>query len=124
MKVVIDMNLSPEWGRALEGRGFEVIMWHSVGDPRAPDREILDWARNQGYVVFTNDLDFSHLLALTYARGPSVLQIRGQGLLPEDTLETVVAALTQCQEAMRAGALVTVDETTRRVRSLPIKSKE
>jgi predicted nuclease of predicted toxin-antitoxin system len=73
------------------------------------------------WLTRTNDLDFGRLLALTYAKGPSVLQIRGAALLPEDAEELVVAALSQCQEKLLAGALVTIDESSRRVRILPIQ---
>jgi len=38
------MNLSPTWVEALQTMGFEAIHWSSVGDPRAPDREILAYA--------------------------------------------------------------------------------
>ena len=34
------------------------------------------WARENGYVVFTHDLDFGTLLALTRDAGPSVIQVR------------------------------------------------
>ena len=71
--------------------------------------------------MFTNDLDFGRLLALTYARGPSVVQVRGGGLLPEDVRETVLEAVSQCEEHLQAGALVTVDEVAWRVRILPIQ---
>ncbi len=76
------MNLSPLWVEAFEGQGYEATHWSRVGDPGAPDRDILDWARREGYVVFTHDLDFTRLLALTHAEGPSVIQLRSQSVLP------------------------------------------
>ena len=75
MKLLIDMNLSPLWVEAFEAQSFEAIHWSWVGDPGAPDRNIFGWARKEGYVVFTHDLDFSRLLALTQAEGPSVVQL-------------------------------------------------
>ena len=121
MKVVIDMNLSPEWVEVLVRQGFEANHWCDIGDPAAEDIEILQWAREHDCLVFTNDLDFGRLLALTYARGPSVLQIRGGMLLPEDAESLVSTALTQCREDLERGALVTVDERSWRVRTLPIQ---
>jgi predicted nuclease of predicted toxin-antitoxin system len=60
------------------------------------------------------------MLALTHARGPSVLQVRADDVLP-DRLETIViAALRQHDADLAAGALVVVDETRYRVRVLPI----
>ena len=115
------MNLSPEWVCALKRHGFAAVHWSSKGDPAAVDAEILDWARRHNLVVFTNDLDFGRLLALTFSRGPSVLQIRGGALLPEDAEGLVFAALQQCKEALLEGALVTIDEHSQRVRYLPIR---
>ncbi len=78
------------------------------------------WAREQGYVVFTHDLDFSALLAMTQDSGPSVLQVRTQDLLPEAIGEHVVQVLRSHGEAFEQGAVVTIDETSARIRILPI----
>ncbi|MGH2611186.1 MAG: DUF5615 family PIN-like protein, partial [Tepidiformaceae bacterium] len=76
MKLLIDMNLSPQWAEFLEKHGFDTIHWSAVGNPRAPDTTIVEWAREHSRVILTHDLDFSRLLALTRASGPSVLQVR------------------------------------------------
>jgi predicted nuclease of predicted toxin-antitoxin system len=86
MKLVVDMNLSPSWGDRLAQRGFEAIHWSAIGAPTAPDDEILVWARAQGFVVITNDLDFSAILAATSGRAPSVIQIRMQDLISDAAL--------------------------------------
>jgi predicted nuclease of predicted toxin-antitoxin system len=70
MKLVVDMNLSPEWVSVLREAGWEAEHWSQLGDPRAVDVEIMVWAREHGRVVFTHDLDFGTLLALTQAEGP------------------------------------------------------
>ncbi len=46
----------------------------------------MGWERSNGYVVFTHDLDFGMMLALTQVAGPSVLQVRGQKVLPDQLL--------------------------------------
>jgi predicted nuclease of predicted toxin-antitoxin system len=121
MKILVDMNLSPEWIPTLSDAGFEAVHWSSVGNPRSQDVKILEWARRNNWIVFTNDLDFGHILAITQADGPSVLQARAQDLLPESLGEIVVAALRQNREALEAGALIVVDESSLRVRILPIR---
>ena len=60
------------------------------------------------------------MLALTHATGPSVLQVRGQSVLPEDIGPVVIAALRQHDAALAAGALVVVDVKKSRVRVLPL----
>jgi predicted nuclease of predicted toxin-antitoxin system len=63
------MNLSPGWVPFLREQGFEAVHWSTVGDPRATDSAIMRWALANGCVVFTNDLDFGALLAVSGARG-------------------------------------------------------
>lgn len=58
MKILVDMNLSPSWVQVLERNGYSAIHWSTVGDEGAPDSVILDWAYENGYIVFTHDLDF------------------------------------------------------------------
>jgi predicted nuclease of predicted toxin-antitoxin system len=70
--------------------------------------------------VFTHDLDFGTALALTHATGPSVLQVRGQDVLPDHMGSLVIAALRQYDADLASGALVVVDEGKGRVRILPI----
>ena len=93
MKMLVDMNLSPEWVAVLAKEGWETIHWSSVGNPRAADFEIMAWARQNGCVVFTHDLDFGTMLALTQADGPSVIQVRTQDVMPAAIGKLVVSAL-------------------------------
>ena len=93
--LVIAMNLSVEWVAFLAGHGWPAAHWSTVGDPTAEDAVIMGWALANGHVVFTHDLDFGTMLALTHATGPSVLQVRGQNVLPEDIGPVVIAALRQ-----------------------------
>jgi len=120
VKLLIDMNLSPDWVPVLRRHGWLAIHWSTVGNPTAADRTIMDWAVANGHVLFTYDLDFGTMLALAHATGPSVLQIRSQDVLP-DRLETVViAALRQHDADLASAALVVVDDNRWRVRVLPI----
>ena len=43
----------------------------------------MEWAVANNYAVFTHDLDFGTMLALSRADGPSVLQVRCLIVLPE-----------------------------------------
>lgn len=123
MKVLVDMNLSPAWVRFLEAEGYDAVHWVSVGDPKAPDRELMLWAREHGHVVFTHDLDFSALLATTGATLPSVVQVRALDILP-DAIGAMVAELLRSRAAdLEAGAIVTLDGSSLRVRILPIQGR-
>jgi predicted nuclease of predicted toxin-antitoxin system len=119
VQLVVDMNLSVEWVGELGRNGWSAVHWSTIGDPRADDAAIMAWALGNGYVVFTHDLDFGTMLALTHATGPSVLQVRGQNVLPEDLGPVVIAALRQYDAALASGALVIVELKKSRVRVLP-----
>jgi predicted nuclease of predicted toxin-antitoxin system len=49
MKILIDMNLSPDWVVSLREAGFESVHWSHVGDPKASDETIMDYAKACGY---------------------------------------------------------------------------
>ena len=68
MRLLVDMNLTPRWVQELEGAGHEALHWSEAGDPAAPDAEICAFARERGYVILTNDLDFPQILAHTGSR--------------------------------------------------------
>ena len=114
------MNLSPEWVPFLHGHGFEAVHWSVVGALNAPDTEIMRWARENIYSVFTHDLDFGILLAHTRDSRPSVVQARVQDVSPDALGPSIVAALRAHGEALERGAILTIDATKSRVRILPI----
>ena len=118
--LVIDMNLSPEWVTELAAHGWSAVHWSTVGGPTAEDAVIMAWARANRHVVFSHDLDFGTMLALTHAVGPSVLQVRAQSTLPEDIGPMVIAALRKHDAELAAGALVVVDPKKSRIRLLPL----
>lgn len=108
-------------GGGITSGWMESIHWSTVGDIRAKDEVIMSWARENGFVVFTHDLDFGILLALTRAESPSVIQVRTQDVFPQALADTVIRVLREQQSALESGALVTVDEDKTRVRVLPFR---
>ena len=121
MKLIIDMNLSPAWCALLEANGHEAIHWQSVGSPSATDVTILAWAKKNGFVVFTNDLDFGTILAATSTWAPSVVQLWGKDITPQYAGTYLVAALACYASELEKGALLTIDHERYRVRMLPIR---
>ncbi|MGE5191975.1 MAG: DUF5615 family PIN-like protein, partial [Deltaproteobacteria bacterium] len=39
------MNLSPTWCPVLAAEGWNVVHWSAIGDPRATDATLMDWAK-------------------------------------------------------------------------------
>jgi predicted nuclease of predicted toxin-antitoxin system len=120
MKILIDMNLSPDWVQVLESAGHEAVHWSVVGNHDAPDLELFQWAIMRGYTVFTHDLDFGAILAATETRAPSVVQIRTQNLHPDYMGQFVLDILQQFEEEIKNGALISADRRRSRARILPL----
>jgi len=119
LAILVDMDLSPDWVPLLRQRGWTAVHWSVVGEPRGSDSAIMAWASANRHVVFTHDLDFGTTLALTRAAGPSVIQVRGNNVLPYQMGPFLIAALQQHEADLAAGALVVVDQGRCRVRVLP-----
>jgi predicted nuclease of predicted toxin-antitoxin system len=125
MKILVDMNLSPDWAKYLSNAGIEAEHWSLIGPVDAPDREIMSFAANNEYVVLTQDLDFSAILAATHRSKPSVVQIRSENLSLDSIGQSVTAAVLQLQTDLEAGALLTIDQAKRvRLRLLPFHFEE
>jgi predicted nuclease of predicted toxin-antitoxin system len=120
MRLLVDVCLSVDWIAFLGERGVEAVHWSSVGSRSADDEVIFAHAAEHGYVIFTHDLDFGTLLAMTAARVPSVIQARVDDTSVSAIGEAVVDLVQQCAEPLSEGAIVTLMPDRIRVRILPI----
>ncbi|WP_027360782.1 DUF5615 family PIN-like protein [Desulforegula conservatrix] len=123
MKILIDMNLSPRWVKLLNEAGFDSAHWSMLGANNAPDTEIMAYAKINGYVVLTYDLDFSAILAATHGEKPSVVQIRAENVNPDVIGWQVITAIRQMSVELENGALITVDPQRTRLRLLPFPTR-
>jgi predicted nuclease of predicted toxin-antitoxin system len=121
MKFIIDMNLTPEWIKVFQDKGYEAVHWSHVGKNNAMDREIMDYAQRNGYIVFTHDLDFGDILAATDVSGPSVIQIRTSDTTPGHLSPILFKALSQYENFLKTGALITLSPSKMRARILPLR---
>jgi len=119
-KLLLDMNLSPRLATLFRERGYEAVHWTEVGSPTAFDKDILQWASENGWVVITNDLDFGAILALETLCFPSVIQIRRLKLSPEPMLPVLESVIRQFADELQRGAIIVIDERRMRARLLPL----
>ena len=120
MKILIDVNLTPAWVEFFAAHQIESTHWSMLGDSRALDPEIMAFAMENALIVFTHDLDFGSILAVTHARGPSVIQARVEDPVPAVIGRAVVAAIRENAPYLERGALITLDPDKLRIRILPI----
>ena len=121
MKILIDMNLSPRWCAIFERNGIDVIHWFSIGKGNETDEELFNYARQNGYVIFTHDLDFGILLAQSSEKGPSVIQVRTNDTFPEHLGRLIIETIGKYENEIGKGAIITIDKRRSRIRILPVK---
>ena len=120
MKLLLDQGLPRSAARELVGLGFDAVHAGDIGMATAADREVVEYARREAQTIITLGADFHALLALSNAVLPSVVRVRIQGLRGEELAALVERVVALCDADLRAGAMVTVDEHSVRVRALPL----
>lgn len=112
------MNLSPEWEQVFAPE-YEIKHWSRIGAAEAVDETILRWAKENDFVILTNDLDFGAILAASHLESPSVFQIRSLILDPQVIGKSVKSCFQKFENDLKTGALVSYDPERSRVRRLP-----
>lgn len=120
MKILIDMNLSPEWVQEFKLHSIEAVHWSAIGRFDAKDAILMEWAIKNNHTIFTHDLDFGTALALTGAEKPSVIQVRTQNVTVANLSKMVIPVLKEYKDLMEAGALLVIEEDKNRLRILPL----
>jgi predicted nuclease of predicted toxin-antitoxin system len=121
VKILVDMNLSPEWLDVFARAGWTATHWSSIGRPNEADDEIFSWCAQHGHVLFTQDLDFPQILFTSQAGQPSVVLLRAGNELDTTVRVRVCAAMHQQAAALTRGAILVVDEQRIRLRTLPLQ---
>ena len=120
MKLLVDMNLSPDWVPLLTSHGWHASHWSHVGQGNAPDPELMNWAREHQHIILTQDLDFSQLLHVTSEKGPSVVLLRMDNEFETSARAHVFSAIALAAKALSQGALLTISANRVRLRHLPL----
>jgi predicted nuclease of predicted toxin-antitoxin system len=120
LKFLIDMPITPAAVARLEDHGHDAVHASNVGLSRAKDPEILSFARREGRIVVTADLDYPRLLAIQRADSPGVLLFRGGSYSDEQVLRLLERVLLQSKPADLERSVTVVDLTRVRRHRLPI----
>ena len=120
MRFLADMGVSTLTVKWLRSEGHDAVHLRELGLQRLPDEDILVKAREESRIVLTMDLDFGYLLAISADPLPSVVLFRLSDERAEFVSRRLASVLTESAEALVAGAIVSVSDTSIRVRGLPI----
>lgn len=121
MKLLLDQGLPRGAAVILREAGFDAVHTGEIEMARAGDQEILARAAGERRVVVTLDSDFSMLLALSGAQGPSVIHLRLQGLTGSMAASLIWSVVKEYAAALDQGVVVSLgEEGALRLRKLPI----
>lgn len=120
MKFLADMGISLRTVSWLRSVGYDVVHLREQGLQKLPDHEILIKACAEERIILTIDLDFAQLLAVSGDSLPSVILFRLGNENYHLINQCLTEILSQCQEDLEAGAIISVNNETFRVRRLPI----
>ena len=114
-------SLAPATATVLRENGWDAVHVSEVGLQQAEDAQILDAARQDNRICITLDHDFHSHLALARAGRPSVVLLRIQKLDAFGQATLIRAVWETCEQMLDEGAAVSADNTSIRVRRLPLK---
>ncbi|MDP3073251.1 MAG: DUF5615 family PIN-like protein [Opitutaceae bacterium] len=120
MKLLVDMNLSARWVEFFSSHGIDAKHWSDLGSAADSDDTIFAHARENDFVIFTHDLDFSAILSRTAANKPSVIQFRHDRPRVAEFGPIMLRIIAENRESLEAGALLLVEPHRHRIRILPI----
>ena len=125
MKLLVDNALSPIVADRLRAAGHDVAHVRDRGLADATDAAIMDAAAAESRIVVSADTDFGTLLARRGTAHPSVVLLRRSSQRrPDVQAELLLANLPAVADALDLGAVVVIEDTRIRVRSLPIGGED
>lgn len=125
MRFLIDNALSPQLAVLLHQAGHDAFHVRDYGMSASRDAEIFERAAAEERILVSADTDFGRLLALRSTTKPSVVLFRGATpRLPTEQAKLLVANLAQIENDLGSGALVAIESSRVRIRTLPIQPLE
>lgn len=121
IRILLDQGLAPRAAAILRQRGLDAVHVSEIGLERAEDIYILERARKDERVCVTLDHDFHAHLAVTGEGRPSVVLLRVQGLDAQGQADLIRSVCLQCEAALSAGAAISADRKSIRIRWLPLR---
>jgi predicted nuclease of predicted toxin-antitoxin system len=121
MRWLLDQGLPLRAAVLLRSRGEEAIHVSEIGMAKTADELILKHAAKEARVVVTLDADFHAILALSGAKGPSVIRFRVEGLTAKPASDLVLTIGEKFAAHLLEGCVISCDEEKVRIRKLPLE---
>lgn len=121
MKILIDMNIPPEWVNFLLSQQIESDHITEFLPGTAKDEDILHFAYDNEYAIFTCDMDFPRMMAESGEKLPSIILSRYNDLNIEDHGIYISQKIIAYSSDIENGVILTFKKDKFRIRNLPIE---
>ncbi len=120
IKFLADENISPKTVSFLNTKGYDVIRVNAIKIGKK-DKEIIEYARANGYVLITMDLDFGYILSYIRDNKPSVIILRLTYPEPDNVNSHLLKALNneEIVNNLMEGSVIIIEDDRIRLRRLP-----
>jgi len=121
IKFLADENISPKTVSFLNTKGYDVIRVDRIKIGRK-DKEIIEYARINGYILITMDLDFGYILSHIKDNKPSVIILRLTYPEPDNVNSYLIKALNNekiISNLMEGSVIIIIEDDRIRIRRLP-----
>ena len=120
MKFLADMGVDVRVVAWLREQGHDAVHLRDEGLSRMPDGGVFAKALSEGRTILTFDLDFGEIVASSHGKTVSVILFRIQNAGSNRLIQRLSSLIPSTAEFLNSGAVVVVEETRHRIRSLPI----
>jgi len=117
-----DMGVSQSVIDWLRTKRYDASHLREEGLQRLPNGQIFEKAGAEERIVLTFDLDFGEIVAMSGGKVISVVLFRLNNTSSEFVIKRLETVLNDAEEALKSGAIVTVEEARHRIRRLPLGS--
>ena len=121
MRLLLDMNMPAVIAEQLRAAGHDVVHVLDVGYGAVPDLDIFKHAAEENRIVVTFDLDFGEIAALAEHPGPGIILLRLRAIRRARLWERLSISITETESALKAGAIVLVEDIRIRIRRMSIE---
>jgi predicted nuclease of predicted toxin-antitoxin system len=112
MRFLVDERTGPSVARWLEAEGHEVF---SVYDEArgSDDKSIMQTAKNESYIIITNDKDFGRLVFKAAISHHGVILLRLENENTDNKIAVLQRVLFSCSGKISGNFIVAADESIR-----------
>lgn len=120
LKILVDACVDVRLTHWLREQGYDAKHLREESLQKLPNGQIFTKAVAEDRTVITHDLDFGEIAALTHGRKASVIVFRLHNPRVTRLIERLAAVLSDSAATLCDGAIVIVEDSRHRTRSLPI----